>query len=993
MNKLVLLALVGAFFIPLLSDAHAANPNLYVSAENPAFNNRFAGSMVIEVVVSDPSMSDLSEAKGEPDVTINGNTLRMVQATDGKWYGYFANVDKAKEADQTAQSGASGKGLDFGVFCSRDTSSLGVSFTETDGIAVPRATTGATNGNAGFGTCTGTPSGAIINNVVRYPRSINTNPAVQTGQIGLDEDAWPIIQLYSFSGDVTILYNAGGGAQQVRLQYDDIPNISLELDRAAYPPNSEVFVTVRDAQLNQDPTARDSWTFNTGSPEAVFYAAFTENGNDAANNSLGLVNLRSSLSDLGFEKNGILTMNTGSVLDLKSNGFQSETASDTSTTYQNIVTLVETQPNSGIFETGDHNDRSSVSVLSSAPRGQSATIQYNSKTTSILSGLGTAGISLGAQQVVSGQKVAVTVNDPDQNVNNGVRDRLEVFRSTAIIPSLTIGSPITLQNAASVKFHTNSGDSITATGTSVSSSVPDTRSDRLVLDTTSVVPDPLNFDKISMNLGVTATQLQSLLIDTSDGDMGTNWINYDLRSLERQLGISNFADTSIQLFFPSDSSTVTLASAGSVSSQGFSQISSAAVSQIASKSGQVYLVINFDASDNTASAMGTATGEDDKQPIVFDIFSFGQKDNADVNNAIYRFELRESSTSSGTFAGTLEYVIANQLNQFDANTISGLRTINEDVKFFVNQRLVDEKGISIAYSDIDEVGVTTGTSSKTDIRTHSGAVSLNSKTFRFGSPVTVVVVDPDLNLDHDSVDIYSVINDPGSDDVDTVGSSGGMLLEVLIKDVRYKRCTINGVEYGGLAASGFSLIETGPNTGRFEGTFKMPSQICNRDGTKLISPAGGIVDLKYHDFRDALGQENIFTLSKSGSSAKEPTAPKPPAKEPATKTPPTTKTPTKTPAVSKTKTFELPSYGMKKDLILSGKVKNYTPGTKIQFLLTAPDGKATNLEAFATTQGKYRTIITLKSDSPTGKYSIDISYMESKVGKLTFDVIKSSKSR
>jgi len=88
------------------------------------------------------------------------------------------------------------------------------------------------------------------------------------------------------------------------------------------------------------------------------------------------------------------------------------------------------------------------------------------------------------------------------------------------------------------------------------------------------------------------------------------------------------------------------------------------------------------------------------------------------------------------------------------------------------------------------------------------------------------------------------------------------MLEVLIKDIRYKRCTINGVETGGLASTGFSLVETGPNTGVFEGTFKMPSQICNRDGTELISSAGGSLDLKYTDFRDSSGQQNIFKLSK-----------------------------------------------------------------------------------------------------------------------------------
>ena len=78
------------------------------------------------------------------------------------------------------------------------------------------------------------------------------------------------------------------------------------------------------------------------------------------------------------------------------------------------------------------------------------------------------------------------------------------------------------------------------------------------------------------------------------------------------------------------------------------------------------------------------------------ILGKNEKNNQDITNGIYRFELQESSSSSGIFTGTMEYTIANQLNQFDANTIKSLRPISDDVKFFVNQRLIDENGIIVA---------------------------------------------------------------------------------------------------------------------------------------------------------------------------------------------------------------------------------------------------------------------------------------------------------
>ncbi|HEX9846574.1 MAG TPA: hypothetical protein VGA92_08975, partial [Candidatus Nitrosotenuis sp.] len=75
----------SAFAPSVMPEASAANANLFVSAENSQFQNYFSGPMVIEVVVIDSSISDTNEAKGEPDVTANGNQLRMVQATDGNW--------------------------------------------------------------------------------------------------------------------------------------------------------------------------------------------------------------------------------------------------------------------------------------------------------------------------------------------------------------------------------------------------------------------------------------------------------------------------------------------------------------------------------------------------------------------------------------------------------------------------------------------------------------------------------------------------------------------------------------------------------------------------------------------------------------------------------------------------------------------------------------------------------------------------------------------
>ncbi len=79
------LVMVGALALVSLgaiTGAHAATENLFVSAENSEFENSFAGPMVIQITVNDPDLKETDQAEGEPDVTVNGAALTMVQASD-----------------------------------------------------------------------------------------------------------------------------------------------------------------------------------------------------------------------------------------------------------------------------------------------------------------------------------------------------------------------------------------------------------------------------------------------------------------------------------------------------------------------------------------------------------------------------------------------------------------------------------------------------------------------------------------------------------------------------------------------------------------------------------------------------------------------------------------------------------------------------------------------------------------------------------------------
>ena len=146
------------------AQAQSTNANLFVSAENSQWNNYFAGPQVVQVVVADPDINRLDQAYGEPVVTVNGKRLRMAQATDGNWYAYFADRNQAILGANT-QLGITGKGLNFGGFCS-SSSTLGaalggLNFADTKGFTIARGAYSSTNHTAGtpvttsnFGSCT-----------------------------------------------------------------------------------------------------------------------------------------------------------------------------------------------------------------------------------------------------------------------------------------------------------------------------------------------------------------------------------------------------------------------------------------------------------------------------------------------------------------------------------------------------------------------------------------------------------------------------------------------------------------------------------------------------------------------------------------------------------------------------------------------------------------------------------------------------------------------
>lgn len=391
----------------------SSNPNLYVSAENPLFKNYFAGPMVIEVIVSDPNISQLNQVYGEPVVTVNGKRLRMEQGTDGNWYGYFADRNQAIAAANTAV--LTGKGLNFGGFCGPDSSFLpksGLDYSDTVGFTIARGGFGSINDTNNGGAkispsnlpeCTNV-QGILTTNqmehVIRENETLNTNVDGFAAN-AVEENVWPVIQLYDFSAfptPVTVDYQNAGGDQIVNLTFDRIPSnlIHVYADRTGFPQGAQVQGDLLDPQLNIDPTSEDSWTWGASmTNSSLYYMAFDSNGKPDADGTIAMQNLIGNLTTFMFNHNGIVTENPAPqgvvVAREQSNGIQTLISDNNghlrtmSISAASIpVTACEIEPNTGIFGSYDTGGIADAVILENAPRDKSFTVTYNDVTYSIV---------------------------------------------------------------------------------------------------------------------------------------------------------------------------------------------------------------------------------------------------------------------------------------------------------------------------------------------------------------------------------------------------------------------------------------------------------------------------------------------------------------------------------------------------------------------------------------------------------------------------------
>jgi hypothetical protein len=894
-------------FVPEAYADH--NANLFVSAEKTG--KSFHGLQVVEVIIIDEDLG------GTPVVTVNGDSLTMTEGDDTNYYAYFADDDVAGADNDEATATP---GLDFGQ-CNATTR-----LCENDG--------------------TDTPLGNVL----------------KSAQADLGDAAeWPFIQLFAFSSTVEIEYNRAGGAERTVLDFDDNSE-GMTLDRSSYPPGAYVHASINDHRLNIDPTSRDAWTWNTETGDMYYTDGDTVNVADDGTSDLVDSDLVCAECSLEISSNGVFYTTTAekrpliggdnpppsvSVREIQSNTgvFTTTDINDDSTvriladadrdttgvlsydgTSNSVkvkhytasisidaptdvwpsgssipVTVVDDDANKNgfsdeIIDVSDANfiiptlvtnDPFTLSELSDASMTTEDTTTWVgwNFTDSELSSLTADYTDPTGSFVIKGHTFDVdTYTDADATADNG----FVVVKHDANVESFSERAILTFEDKIVDETGRDDSDTLADLDNVTGNSVRD--------DGAASQFNAVDFIVIDFPNGI--GELRNSLIDHSSAN-GYNFVNYNVESFEADIA-------SIEVIVEVGAVVAVVETIDGLNNQsGYISAfgdTTALFDESLDDADMVRLKLNFAASTDVDPTA--------KYPVVVDFFSFGYENDGEASseriaNQIIRLELEESSDNQGTFEGTLEYVMINQLNIFDEGTYDGISSISDEASFIVIDDLTGSDAPTVTYFDVGTDGVATQVSAKQDAPSHSGIVTLDVESFKVGDTVTVTVEDLDLNVDSSLVEIYTVVNtgfdtreeiqrndDDGSiiyqtdergdfirdgfgDRIpaimthetpgvnwDLVGKVHpgvgpeylGNLLEITFDDNRWTNYG-NTADCTGLGATGFTLGESGNDSGVFTGTFQIPAEICIDDNPPTIRSTTGLdIAVNYVDFRDASGE-------------------------------------------------------------------------------------------------------------------------------------------
>ena len=425
------------------------------------------GGAILEVVISDPAYTatDIDIADG-PDVTFGGTDYIATQGVDGKWYAYFVDYSAANDLD------GDGLGMEYGIACSglgvngQSGSTSGGSDYDIVGSnttvwaeAYKRWASNTVDGEGALpGSCinidgaeksddaeaaTTTKQGlsgrelltdAVLANAPSFSQwdtSNNTDGGqrLHFNNATSGHGSWPFIFTFEFNGDNIIEYLPTGDAVNVEFgNADDETWISLANENPAESHN--LHLSVGAPGLNIDPTTPDVWIFDLRKTTDIS-ARWVNNGstNGVLTDAILLANdcgdgCQIGTSDLdgdGSADTGVLT------------GFRG-------------MNMTESTANSALFESFDLNGVSSLTVSEGAAADTPIRFGYGDNFVTMVVTYNDGQMTFDAPSAnwTTASSATVTIIDPDLNKNPGDDETLSIGDETAKVPTIKMGSPLTL---------------------------------------------------------------------------------------------------------------------------------------------------------------------------------------------------------------------------------------------------------------------------------------------------------------------------------------------------------------------------------------------------------------------------------------------------------------------------------------------------------------------------------------------------------------------
>jgi len=835
------------------------------------------GPAILEIVVNDPDVSStLNDIANGPSVNIQGVSYDLTQGSNGKWYAYAVDTSTSELMD------GDDNGMEFGADCAngigvkadRGADTTGSFDINTNDVWVNamQAFTGATLDDLpggcqdvdGSGVVSAAGVGGQADTATTTARQLLTDAVLQNapslsnhddkavdaanadlGQRGHHLNAtsgygsWPFILKIEMQSNVLVEY----GSDAVSVSYGNTGDYtSIGVNNTHVADDTQIHLWITDPGLNIDPTTADIWEYDTTQTSTFIFA------NNGTNSSF----TNAETGQMGCADNCFLSVDDASTDPSQLEGF-------------NDVVMTESGANTGVFESYDASGTSEIFTKTGATVDTQHIFKYNGDAADIIIAYADAEVSMtapGAGDWLPATTATIEVNDPDLNKNPLSAEALEIGNSTHTIPTIKMGTPLTLANSGT-NTSLSKADAGATTGVTVGHDKGSEKYTLKVFNTTDnserlrIIHSAVD-DGIGANthiwINVTTGHTRTTLVDL----VGTTVLNYDIS------GPAGLVDsTAVEVYLTDSGSNTTNGADGllklltsgntragvldldesgaaganelgkntSVTAQDdFSHVGTAGTSLMS-----VAFKITHAAGDKLLSTEDYA--------IAADFCNFDQNNGSLVHNCIYRLAAEETGPDTGVFAGTVEYVTLN--NSTSQGAVSGEHDGNDfevegfltgvggqDLIVVLNDSVSGSDAIRVAYNDTDALGAVTKRGAQLDTVTHTGTVSLDAGDYEVGDMATITIVDGDLNQDSSIRDVYQ--NSTTTFKV-TVTASGS---------------TTAQEPFG----SKMFAIETSPDSGVFVGTFAVPNF------------KGSDMEITYFESRDAGGNAVTFTDTATVSS-------------------------------------------------------------------------------------------------------------------------------